>query len=208
MSAQSPTGMASSARQHSQLFQGGRVPFPPFTGERVYMREFTQADGLPPELSRWQETVDAMLEGIDAPGSIFLMIDQSPVRALTTQRRPGLHVDGSWNPAIYAHGHGDGDEPVRDRGPCHPHTREEILLLASDALGSAGYVGAFDGRPGSGGDCSHIETDSLVKVDMEPGRVWAGPTLSMLHEALPVSRDCLRTVVRLNVRNALLTARR
>lgn len=181
--------------QVSNVQQRGFVPFPEFTGERVYMREFTKAAGLPPDLARWQDTVDAMLDGVDTSGPIFLMVDQAPVKVATTHRRPGLHVDGYWNPALYAHGHGGGHGGHRIDG-----AESEALILASDVLGCAAYVGRFDGQPGDGGDCAHIDASGLLRVDMEPGRAWAGHTLHMLHEALPVRRDCLRTVVRLNVR--------
>lgn len=195
--------------QVSNVQQRGAVPFPAFTGERIYMREFTKAAGLPPDLARWQDTVDAMLDGVDASGPIFLMVDQAPVRAATTHRRPGLHVDGYWHPALQAHGGGGGGghshrEPGgHSRRPCgHFHAGDdaEALILASDVLGCAAYVGRFDGQPGEGVDCAHIDASGLLRVDMEPGRAWAGHTLHMLHEALPVRRDCLRTVVRLNVR--------
>lgn len=168
--------------------RGERVVFPAFTGERVYMREFTRAAGLPPDLARWQPTVDAMLEGLDAPGSIFLMVDQAPVKAADTHRRPGLHVDGYWEPALGGHNH------VFDGGGY------EALVLASDVLGCAAYVGDYEGEPGAGGDCAHIDASGLLRVDLEPGRAWSGHTLHMLHESLPMRRNCLRTVVRLNVR--------
>lgn len=181
----------------SSVQQRGQVPFPAFTGERVYMREFTKAAGLPPDLRRWQDTVDAMLDGVDASGPIFLMVDQAPVKVATTQRRPGLHVDGYWHPALQAH----GGHKVSAAGHVHIHagSADEALILASNVLGCAAYVGRFDGQPGDGGDCAHIDASGLLRVDMEPGRAWAGHTLHMLHEALPVRQDCLRTVVRLNV---------
>lgn len=188
--------------QLSTIQQRGRVAFPEFTGERVYMREFTKAAGLPADLRRWQETVDAMLDGVDASGPIFLMIDQAPVRVATTHRRPGLHVDGYWRPALQAHG-GGGHSHCKPGWHFHAGDDAESLILASNVLGCSAYVGHFDGQPGGGGDCGHIDASSLLRVDMEPGRVWAGHTLRMLHEALPVRRDCLRTVVRLNVRGWL-----
>ena len=216
--------------QVSNVQQRGMVPFPAFTGERVYMREFTKAAGLPSGLSHWQDTVDAMLDGVDTSGPIFLMVDQAPVKVATTHRRPGLHVDGYWHPALHAHGSGGGghssrsDESVgghrhsrgghrgapepaapgvhRGGGGGHLHGGEdaEALILASNVLGCAAYVGQFEGQPGNGGDCTHIHASGLLRVDMEPGRAYAGHTLLMLHEALPVLSDCLRTVVRLNVR--------
>lgn len=82
----------------------GIVPFPAYTGERIYMREFRKSDGLPRAMSRWQPTVDAMLDGIDVDGPIYLMVDQGEVRAGTAHRRPGMHIDGYWHPAVQAHG--------------------------------------------------------------------------------------------------------
>lgn len=180
---------------HSNVQRMGHVPFPAFLGERVYMHEFTKAQGLPRHLWRWQPTVDAMLAGIDAPRSIFLMIDQSPVQAGQAQRRPGVHVDGVWNPAIYAHGHGGGR---------HAHSGEvvETLVLASDVLGCAAYVGDFEDEIGDDGDCSHIDVSGMERVLLKPGFAWAGPTLAMLHESVPVRDTCRRTLVRLNVQGA------
>lgn len=208
--------------QMSTVQQRGRVMFPEFTGERIYMRGFTKAGGLPPDLRRWQDTVDAMLDGVDANGPIFLMVDQARVKAASIHRRPGLHVDGYWQPALKAHGGGGGGEhgghhravpvPLGQNVPDgdHLHRKHEQhfhsghdaegLILASNVLGCVAYAGLFDGQPGDGGDCAHIDVSALLRVDMEPGRVWAGHTLHMLHEAIPVRCDCLRTVVRLNVR--------
>lgn len=182
----------------SFLQQRARVPFPSFTGERIYMREFTIKTGLPPELRRWQPTVEAMLDGVEVSGPVFLMVDQSAVRANATQRRPGLHVDGYWHPATPAqhgvvarHGHAPSPRPFAGE--------QEALILASDVLGCAAYLGAWDGQPKEGGNCGHIDTSTMLRVDMEPGHAWAGHTASLLHKSVPVAKDCLRTVVRLNV---------
>lgn len=207
----------------------GKVTFPEFTGERIYMQEFTKAGGLPTVLKRWQPTVDAMLDGVDTDGPIFLMVDQAPVKAATTHRRPGVHVDGHWEPTIYAHdisgghiitpgdlhkfprthvhipqkqpGKGKGNKPVPVEKLRFPKLRfSESLLLASNVMGCVAYDGRYTGEPGEGGDCSHIDLSRLTVVDMEPGKVWAGDALHMLHESVPITKDCLRTVVRLNVK--------
>lgn len=82
----------------------GPVAFPEFTGERIYMHEFRKSSGLPPEYARWRETVEQMLTGIDTDGPIYLMVDQGMVAPGNTHRRPGVHIDGYWNPAMLAHG--------------------------------------------------------------------------------------------------------
>lgn len=178
--------------QMSNVWQGGNVTFPAFTGERIYMREFTRESGLPADLERWQSTVDAMLEGVSAPGPIFLLVDQAEVRASNTHRRGGVHIDGDWIAEISAHGHRTSPAP---RG-----VESDLLILASDVMGCAAYEGDFSGVPNEGGDFSHLDLSHMTRVEMEPGRVWAGSAMSMLHESVPLPRDCLRTVVRLNVK--------
>lgn len=87
----------------SYVEERSRIVLPENTGERVYMLEFYKKNGLPAHLSRWQKTVDQLLEGIDTDGPIYLMIDQGFVKAGSIQRRGGVHIDGYWQPAIYAH---------------------------------------------------------------------------------------------------------
>lgn len=225
----------------------GAVTFPQHTGERVYMRPFYKANGLPFDLARWQPTVDAMLDGVDTDGPIYLMVDQGLVRAGVSHRRPGVHIDGYWNPAVRAHGgtgshigksaHGGSggghigsgnrnggahrgggghlgrsDAPTRDHhsgGGRHSagvqdtwasatYEEHEGILLASSVTAARAYAGQFDGQPGMGGDCQHIDLSGLRNVAMQSGQVFAG-NVTMLHESLPVHADCLRTVVRLNV---------
>ncbi len=169
----------------------GPVSFPAFTGERVYMREFTKCGGLPSDLSRWQVTVDEMLAGFDFDGPIYLMVDQSFVKDGETHRRGCLHVDGSWDRTKHGHQGGGGGHGHRVGG--------DLLVLASSDLGCRAVVGEVEGSPGDGGDCSHLDVSGCRSVLMSPGVVWCGDALTMLHESLPVERDCERTVVRLNV---------
>lgn len=177
----------------SYVQQRRAVKFPQFLGERVYMREFTKQGGLPKDLDRWQGAIDSMLDGIDAPGSIFLMIDQAEVKAGASHRRGGVHVDGYWNPALYAHGHGGGRHVIGEA------YEPEALILATDTMASYAYVGEYEDAPGSGGDCSHIDVSGMLRADIDPGKVWAGHTLTFLHEAVPVKKNCNRTLVRLNI---------
>jgi hypothetical protein len=185
---------SSSLLKISSLKRGAPVSFPPFTGERVYMREFNQCDGLPQDLRRWQATVDAMLGDVQAPGPIYIMIDQSIVCASKTHRRAGLHVDGHWIAQLGSHRHDHGPRP---RG-AFMHDKE-ALILATDVLGSVAYVGTYIGIPGLGGDCSHIDTSMLQRVNIEPGYAWLGQANELLHESIPVAMDTPRTLVRLNI---------
>lgn len=174
----------------------GQVPFPSFTGERVYMQHFTKTGGLPSNLARWQDTVDAMLGDIECAGPIYLMIDQAFVAAGVPNRRPGLHVDGRWCATAGAHRHSMDEQ--------HYSTEDELaspqgIILASSHLGCRAFTGEYSGSPKDDGDCSHITTYGLDVVDLEPGYAWVGDSMRMLHESIPLSMAVSRTVVRLNV---------
>lgn len=142
---------------------------------------------FPSGLLRWRPTIEAMMVGIPADGPIFVMIDQAVVEAGTCHRRPGLHIDGHWVAEHGKHGH--------KRDPSKP----EALVLAADVMGCRAYVGSYEGEPSEGGDCSAIPNAGMERRDLEPFVAWAGEADTFLHESVPVSRDCRRTVVRLNV---------
>lgn len=210
----------------SRVVRGGAVPFPVFTGERVYMRGFTQASGLPEDLARWQPTVDAMLDGVDAPGEIYLMVDQGRVAAGTSHRRPGLHIDGYW----HSLGHEGRPSPVHSGTPAYrgqppartpvprPEGRHEpthvsgsgrrwedatfeapeALLLAASVAAARAFVGTWRGPVHEMGDCVHVDVSSLVEEVLLAGFVYAG-NVTMLHESLPVLAATERTLVRLSV---------
>lgn len=196
---------------HSHITQGSRVPLPPFAGERIYMLPFQQAKGLPKAVSHWQATVDAMLEGIKTDKDIYLMVDQRFVKAKTTHRRPGLHIDGYWmgddhGHNISTHGHNPGHGHV-PQGPRHGHSprhshgvnRNQLLILASNEYGCDAFTGEWDeSHIGSGGDCSNLDCSNLRRVRMDAGYAWVGDAFT-LHQSVPHEVDVNRTVVRLNV---------
>ena len=207
----------------SYVQERGEVDFPEFTGERVYMRDFKQADGLPSDLARWQPTVDQMLAGIKTNDSIFLMIDQGIVEPGMTHRRPGIHVDGVWLPDEKMHGGGRhsteprrppghrNDPPVEDEPPeVNPHVgdddqvpgrrlRHQGLILASSVFGAMGYNGTYCALPNKDGSFDDLDLGKLCAMPMWPGSAYAGDALTMLHESIEIPRRCQRTLVRLNV---------
>lgn len=180
--------------------QRGNVQFPAFLAERVYMREFRKGS-LPADLGRWQPTIDAMLDGIDIDGPIYLMIDQSVVQAGAAQRRPGVHIDGYWIPGLQAHGGGGSHAGRWDSSPTWKHCsfdQPEALILASSITASRAFSGEYSGQPGDGGDFSHLDLTGLEERTLLAGRIYAG-NVTMLHESLPVVTNCQRTLVRLSV---------
>ncbi len=187
----------------------GNVSFPVHTMERVYMKEFRKESGLPLELKRWQQTIDQMLLQVDTDGPIYLMIDQGVVKANTTHRRKGVHIDGYWIPSLQAHsgpgghihhtkskGYWDGD--YWNTNPKALEWPDEAIILASDVSASHAYVGEWDGEIKQGGDCSEIDLSNLECIKLAANKVYAG-NVTMLHESTQVAEDVLRTLVRLSV---------
>lgn len=208
-------------RSISHVIEMGKVQFPAFLAERVYMREFRLETGLPSDLKRWQPTIDQMLAGVDTDGPIYLMVDQGHVRANTSHRRPGAHVDGYWiaghqrhggGHSMSAHGgsgHGSQPRPSHQGSPKHgasasgswvdcDFSMPEATILASDVSASRAFVGEFYGAPGEGGDCSLLDLSQLAEVRLQAGVAYAG-NVTMIHESLPVACDTVRTLVRLTV---------
>lgn len=181
------------------------------------MEPFFQSEGLPLRLKRWMPTVEAMLFGFETNQPIYIMIDQKEVKAGETHRRPRPHVDGYWLPDKQCHGGGGGGhstphcpthaipdtrwrnpQPTRPRFPIKkPKPKHEAIILASDVAACAAYEGEFEGVFGEGGDCSHIDFSHLSRRLLAPNTSYAG-NVTMIHESIPVERDCRRTLVRLN----------
>lgn len=187
---------------HSIVTELGGVLFPENTLERQYMVPFVS--DLPPELSRWQTTVDTMLEGVESDGIMYLMIDQARVKGGSYHRRPGVHVDGNWNNDVRAHGspghqHGHTHPaPPSHRHHLHSEYTPELILLASDVSGCEAFVGKVMGNPDERGSCDHLDLTDLDRVLMQPHTTYAG-NVTMLHRSLSMPEDCLRTLVRINV---------
>lgn len=184
----------------------GQITFPEYKGDRVYMRPFFKRNGLPVEFKRWQSTVDQMLDGIETNDLIYLMIDQTFVKAGQAQRRPGLHIDGYWDGGKHSshtskppnHHSGStswGNSTFRD---------PEAIILASNVYASRGFNGYYEGPIKEMGDCSHVIVGDLKEVLLEPNIAYCG-NVTFLHESLPVKEDCFRTLVRLNLPGFELT---
>jgi len=195
----------------SQATEIGPVTFPEFTAERIYMVPFLQRDGLPEHLQRWQPTVDAMMDGIETGEPVFIMIDQSIMKAGNTQRRPGVHIDGIWISDDWDVETGWKTDPgniqkmgTHDTGrhqttPPKEPRKPQSIILASNVEGCAAYAGDWDGEIGEGGDASRLDLSRLQKRILNPFTAFSGDAMTLLHESIPVKHACQRTLVRLNV---------
>jgi len=177
---------------NSIITRVGELSFPQFTGTRVMMMpvRLEDADSLP--IPSWIEAFKHLI-GLSPikSGTAYITIDEAQVSANTTQRRPGLHVDGV-GPDGKAGGWGGGGGGWGAQG----------MLVAASVVGCRGWNKEFDGFPKPNGDCSHLQDqcndqDAFV---MEANNVYAFGSLGV-HESLPMTKDTQRQFVRLSMPN-------
>lgn len=191
---------------------GPAVHFPEWRGERHYMLPFTVRGGVPATVARYAGVVDDMLRTVDVDSNqeCYLMIDEAVVEPGVAHRRPGLHADGYWHPAMYCHG-GGGHSPRPAHHPLpaprprpRPRPKAEALLLASNYSACRALVGTYTRdflARWDGGDCSTVDTSGMLPMTLDANRVYKLDVFS-LHESLPVRERVQRAVVRINVPGA------
>lgn len=177
-------------RYESVLQEHGKVEFPEFLGERLYMIAFRKGSPLPKILRRWKKTIDAMLAKVTISKKVelYFMADEAYVQKGTPHRRPGPHIDGHWSTT----------------GTLQHY--DETILLASSVAGCYGYVGPYYGEFGPGGDVTKMDLSKLDRLMMKSNRVYAG-NVTMVHESIPLKESCQRTLVRINVPGHILLKR-
>lgn len=172
----------------SLLKIGNVVSFPKFTKERAYMVPFKKGEELPEQYSRWQNTVNAMLEGIETNDVIYMTIDQGEVKKGSTQRRGGVHIDGNYTIV------GWGTPPTWNTADCNGGG----IILASDQVGCKAYEGELTGGINDGGDCSNMDLSGTKASVLQPNQVYVG-NVTMAHETMPATETHNRTFIRLTL---------
>jgi hypothetical protein len=116
----------------------------------------------------------------------YLTIDEKIVRANTTLRRSGIHVDGYYNGKCGAWGGGGGWGSVGNG-----------MLTISNTSHCKAWLGIYDGIPGDDGECGHIELNDSYEIFEANQIYWVDG--ACIHESLPVVEDTKRQFVRLSM---------
>ena len=187
----------------------GKTHFPKFMGERHYMVKFFKEKGLPEHLTRFQNTIDGMLENIDTivdgvSQPIFITVDEKVIKSGDSHRRGGVHIDGYWDETLKSHRGSGGHKMFAGWGTSNWKTNDfslpESIVLASSVSASKGWVGEYANDVGEKGDCTHLDLTSLKSFMLQPNKVYRG-NVTFLHESLPVDYDTERALIRLNIKN-------
>ena len=164
------------------------IQFPKFTGVRVLLMPFLMHDlrSLPSYLDDYSESLKSILNHLpNIDGIGYLTIDERLVSADKTHRRPGLHVDGSVNDAIWGQGGGWGK-----RG----------FLTAASHVGCRVWTKELTDIPALFGNCEPFRDKFSIKEStmLEPNIVyWLDPLT--VHESISIPLQCQRQFIRISL---------
>lgn len=161
----------------------GKVDFPKFSGLRIMMMPFHLHDmkSIPSSISQYKNLISQLCKySTEKSGVAYLTIDEQVMDGKSSQRRPGLHVDG-------VGGWGGGGGAWGASG----------MLLTSNKIGCKVYSQEFSGSPGIDGDCEHLRDECLDFEIMEENTVYWCDGMCV-HESVPTTPGN-RQLVRLSL---------
>lgn len=166
----------------------------PYQGRQVYMQAFDMSNPtLPQSLADYEPIVKSLLDrsGVAMTGTGYLTVDEKVVTAGMSQRRPGPHVDGCFQPELMDWGHAGGEWNHNCNNV--PVPRMSIIVAASVA-GCKAWRGTFNGEPTNGGDLSHLTLGDGEILQAQTGYLL---TPDCIHESMRYSVDTERTFMRI-----------
>jgi hypothetical protein len=188
----------------SHVIESSHFKLPLIEGEYSMIPfDLLTLEGLKAE---FKDIANNLLDGISRhSGTAFLTVHGKKLSAGQTLRRGGPHTDGSFDAKTRSWGEGGGGGwKIGENGPAvgsNSHARLYAaptggIILSSNFESCLGWVGEFDGIPGVGGDCRHIQlnTPFMLKRDT----VYYGNN-HFIHESVPVSEDVHRVFARITL---------
>lgn len=153
---------------------------------------------------RFRNTIMQMLSNLPyLPEVAYLTIDGKVLLPNKSHRRPGAHIDGNYLSEICGWGSSTGGWKVDEPGTLNEEQHQKSyfsntggMLITSSKAGCRGFNGVFEGKPGVGGDCSHIQLNE--GFILEPNRVYYGNS-RFIHESLPSKNLKYRTLIRITL---------
>lgn len=167
----------------------------PYKGRQHYMHGFDLA--APVMLAGFEDYLEPIQKLIDAAGEhegvAYMTVDEKIVAAGMSQRRPGPHVDGCFNPNKMDWQGGGGGW---NHG-CNavPFQRMPIIVAAS-VTGCKAWKGEFDGLPTDTGCVAHI-ANQLDNGELLHPNMGYMLSPDCVHESLPFAADTRRTFLRI-----------
>jgi hypothetical protein len=189
-----PMGFESKCEPHAI------IDLPGFTGIRIMMMPVIIGDmsSMPSTLKDYENAIAQMFEvdksrvGMKNAGKVgYLTIDEKKVKAATSHRREGKHVDGIYQGESGAWGGGSGGSWG---------SRGTGMITVSNIVGCRAWNQSFSGWPEYEGECDHLaeQIRDDAEVIFEPMRAYWLDGLCV-HESIPQHVDTYRQFVRLSL---------
>jgi len=179
------------------------VSIPQHTGEiKMLPFDLSNLESVP---SKFKSLVNKMIEFLPIKqGIAYLTIDGKLIEKGKTHRRGGPHTDGNylqegdWNRGDTGGWKvgGDGRALTPEEHKLSYESKTGGMIIASDYPACKGWNGIFNGKPNTGGDCSHIKLNEGFML--KPNTVYYGNS-QWVHESLPISENVHRTLVRITL---------
>lgn len=180
---------------NSTFKQVGVVNLPAFSNARVIMMpvELGNLNSIPEALNHWKDTIKDLFNLANIKTGIgYITIDEKIVKANTTHRRQGLHVDGVYQGRCGGWGGGGGGSWG---------SLGNGMLTVSNIAGCKAWnqEGLF-GKLGQDGEADHFASQLRGEnaTIFQPNNVYWVDGLC-IHESLSMQKDCERQFVRLSM---------
>lgn len=123
-------------------------------------------------------------------GTVFVTVDEKVVRAGSSQRRPGPHVDGCFSAGSWNH------NPTWNHYCNHLPVPRMAVIVAASVAGCRVWPGEFHAVPRDNGDLSHARAQFGAGTLLPAGQ---GFLLSpdCVHESVVFPQDTQRTFLRI-----------
>lgn len=173
---------------NSSFQELGACPVPAFAGTRIMMMPLMLGDmsSVPLSLIGWTQALQRLFKWAGHLGEVgYITIDEKIVRAGTTHRRAGLHVDGLYR----GHAGAWGGGPWGGGG----------MITVASTRNCRAWNQTFEGWPGDDGECDHLagqcRDGASTLFDAKTAYYLEG---LCVHESVPVPQDTARQFVRLS----------
>lgn len=171
----------------------------PYDGRQLYMHSF---DLRAPRMAEgYEDYMTPVLLLCRAAGAMrgiaHMTVDEKIVDAGMSQRRPGPHVDGCFEPAAMLWGHPPGPTWLHKcNNVALPDYQRMQVIVAASVEGCKAWRGQFYGEPTDCGDLSHIQ-DQLGSGDVLEAGVGYLLSRDCVHESMVFDRPTARTFLRI-----------
>ena len=165
----------------------------PYRGRQLYMGEIDAAHiSMPAGFEDYLGPVVDLLEAADLrKGQVFMTVDEKVVQPGMSQRRPGPHVDGCFDPVAIGWGH---DHPTWNHFCNHLPVARMPVIVAASVAGCKAWEGTFDAVPKNNGDLSHLQLGEGIMLSANTGYLLSP---DCVHESLTFDQPTKRSFLRL-----------